>query len=57
MDKEDPSIRIGAIMGLGITYAGTQSEPVKYLKFWQNLNLGGCSNFVLHNKHVLPPLL
>ena len=30
-DKEDPSIRIGAIMGLGIAYAGTQNEQVKYL--------------------------
>lgn len=28
VDKEDPSIRIGAIMGLGITYAGTQNEQV-----------------------------
>ena len=31
IDKEDPSIRIGAVMGLGIAYAGTQNEQVKYL--------------------------
>lgn len=29
VDKEDPSIRIGAIMGLGIAYAGAQNEQVK----------------------------
>lgn len=28
VDKEDPSIRIGAIMGLGLAYAGAQSEQV-----------------------------
>jgi len=27
-DKEDTSIRIGAIMGLGIAYAGSQNELV-----------------------------
>jgi len=27
-DKEDTSIRIGAIMGLGIAYAGSQNEQV-----------------------------
>lgn len=27
-DKEDASIRIGAIMGLGIAYAGSQNEQV-----------------------------
>lgn len=27
-DKEDSSIRIGAIMGLGIAYAGSQNEQV-----------------------------
>ena len=27
-DKEDPSVRIGAIMGLGIAYAGSQNEQV-----------------------------
>ena len=31
IDKEDPFIRIGAIMGLGIAYAGAQNEQVKYL--------------------------
>ncbi|KAJ7981510.1 26S proteasome non-ATPase regulatory subunit 2-like [Quillaja saponaria] len=29
IDKEDPSIRIGAIMGLGITYAGSQNETIR----------------------------
>ena len=28
IDKEDPSLRISAIMGLGITYAGSQNERV-----------------------------
>lgn len=28
IDKEDPAIRIGAIMGLGIAYANTQNEQV-----------------------------
>ena len=27
-DSEDSSIRIGAIMGLGIAYAGSQNEQV-----------------------------
>jgi len=28
IDKEDTSTRIGAIMGLGIAYAGSQNEQV-----------------------------
>jgi 26S proteasome regulatory subunit N1 len=28
IDKEDSSTRIGAIMGLGIAYAGSQNEQV-----------------------------
>jgi len=28
-EKEDSSIRIGAIMGLGIAYAGSQNEQVR----------------------------
>lgn len=28
IDKEDPFVRIGAIMGLGIAYAGSQNEQV-----------------------------
>lgn len=36
VDKDDPSIRIGAIMGLGLAYAGAQNEQVKFLclSFW-----------------------
>lgn len=35
IDKEDPSIRIGAIMGLGLAYAGSQNEQVAFLViFW-----------------------
>lgn len=29
VNKEDPAIRIGAIMGLGIAYAGAQNEQVR----------------------------
>ena len=28
VDKQDPVVRIGAIMGLGLAYAGTQKEEV-----------------------------
>lgn len=28
VNKEDPTIRIGAIMGLGLAYAGSQKEEV-----------------------------
>lgn len=31
IDKEESSIRIGAIMGLGLAYAGSQNEQVKFL--------------------------
>lgn len=34
VDKEDPAIRIGAIMGLGITYANTQNEQVCNVCIW-----------------------
>jgi 26S proteasome regulatory subunit N1 len=37
VDKEEPSIRIGAIMGLGIAYAGTQNEQVSFLFLLINL--------------------
>ena len=30
VSEKDPSIRIGAIIGLGIAYAGSQNEEVKY---------------------------
>lgn len=30
IDKEDSSTRIGAIMGLGIAYAGSQNEQVRF---------------------------
>lgn len=33
VDKEDSSIRIGAIMGLGLAYAGVQNEQVRFLSF------------------------
>ena len=29
IDNEDSSVRIGAIMGLGIAYAGSQNDQVK----------------------------
>ncbi len=29
VDKQDPVVRIGAIMGLGLAYAGTQKEEVR----------------------------
>lgn len=32
VNKEDPAIRIGSIMGLGLAYAGSQNETV--LTFW-----------------------
>ena len=31
VDKQDPVVRIGAIMGLGLAYAGTQKEEVGHL--------------------------
>lgn len=31
VDKEDASIKIGAIMGLGLAYAGSQNEQVGFL--------------------------
>ena len=31
VNKENPSVRIGAIMGLGLAYAGTQKEEVQEL--------------------------
>lgn len=31
--KGDSTIQIGAIMGLGLAYAGSQNEKVKYLGF------------------------
>jgi hypothetical protein len=33
-DKEDSSVRIGAIMGLGIAYAGSQNEQVSCLSIF-----------------------
>ena len=33
VDKEDSSIRIGAIMGLGLEYAGSHSEQVRFFAF------------------------
>lgn len=32
--KDDPSIRIGAIMGLGLSYAGARNEEVMFLFFF-----------------------
>lgn len=34
VDKEDSSVRIGAIMGLGIAYAGSQNDQVKTCYFY-----------------------
>lgn len=31
--REDACIRIGAIMGLGISYAGTQNDQASHLAF------------------------
>lgn len=39
VNKEDPAIRIGAIMGLGLAYAGSQNETV--LTFFVS-NVWGC---------------
>lgn len=33
IDKEDSSVRIGAIMGLGISYAGSQNDQVLVIFF------------------------
>jgi len=33
IEKEDSSTRIGAIMGLGIAYAGSQNEQVRFFFF------------------------
>jgi hypothetical protein len=30
VEKHDPVVRIGAIMGLGLAYAGTQKEEVRH---------------------------
>lgn len=30
IDREDPTLRIGAIMGLGIAYAGSHKEEVNF---------------------------
>ena len=34
INKEDSSIRIGAIMGLGLAYAGSHNEQVRFLPFY-----------------------
>lgn len=49
-DKEDTSIRIGAIMGLGIAYAGSQNEQVIYISlyFWKS-----CNNFCWELRYTL----
>ena len=31
VNKDDPTIRIGAIMGLGLAYAGSQKEEVRVI--------------------------
>ena len=38
--KEDPSIRIGAILGLGLAYAGCQNDQVKFIVSGLVLGLG-----------------
>jgi len=38
--KEDTAIRIGAILGLGIAYAGSHKEEVKHLKVFFNCICG-----------------
>lgn len=35
MDKEDASIKIGAIMGLGLAYAGSQNDQVSFPTLFQ----------------------
>ncbi len=39
VDKQDPVVRIGAIMGLGLAYAGTQKEEVGRLSVWENVHV------------------
>ena len=39
VDKQDPVVRIGAIMGLGLAYAGTQKEEVSHLSVWENVHV------------------
>ena len=44
VEKEDASIKIGAIMGLGLAYAGSQNEQVGFLSLtfhsnWPTKNL------------------
>lgn len=53
IDREDPSIRIGAIMGLGIAYAGSQNEQVKYLGFFLLIYLAGHRKFSIYNGPTL----
>jgi hypothetical protein len=42
VEKEDPVVRIGAIMGLGLAYAGTQKEEVRW-------NMQFSSRFFFHD--------
>ena len=56
VDKEDPSIRIGAIMGLGITYAGTGNEQVKCPVSFTVDDSGNLLLLVFCNGHGLPCL-
>ncbi len=44
VNKEDLTIRIGAIVGLGLAYAGSQKEEVGQLLSNISLMIGCCMN-------------
>lgn len=49
VNKEDPTTRIGAIMGLGLAYAGSQREEVR-----SNIHtLGGVQGNILRSLRIL----
>ena len=48
-DNEDSSVRIGAIMGIGIAYAGSQNDQVKIcLSTYINVLLTRDNNMFIH---------
>ena len=56
VDKEDSSIRIGAIMGLGLAYAGSQSEQVRFVAFLSGGYMEDYGDNTMCAGHRLPSL-
>ena len=54
VDKQDPVVRIGAIMGLGLAYAGTQKEEVGHLSVCENVHVAAsCQSRCLNSIGLL----